>query len=125
MTKLDLNTASAEEFLTIPGVGDRMVREFEEYRPYTSILQFRQEIGKYVDEEQVAAYEEYVFVPIDPNEADEATLMQLPGVDGPIAQALIDGRPYADNAAFLAALEPLVAAGDFATAAAYLVEEQR
>ena len=47
-TKLNLNTATREQFLTIPGVGDRMVREFEEYRPYASIQQFRREIGKYV-----------------------------------------------------------------------------
>ena len=30
----------------IPGAGDRMTREFEEYRPYTSIGQFRGEIGE-------------------------------------------------------------------------------
>lgn len=37
-----------------------MVRKFEEYRPYVSIQQFRREIGKYVDEAMVAAYEQYV-----------------------------------------------------------------
>ncbi|MGH7540581.1 MAG: hypothetical protein ACRELC_06255, partial [Gemmatimonadota bacterium] len=32
---IDLNTASEEEILLIPGVGSRMAGEFEEYRPYT------------------------------------------------------------------------------------------
>ena len=42
---------------TIPDFGNRMVREFFEYQPYVSIQQFRREIGKYVDDEQVASYE--------------------------------------------------------------------
>ena len=37
-----------------------MVHEFEEYRPYASMDQFRREIGKYVDEDEVARLERYV-----------------------------------------------------------------
>ncbi|MGE5925900.1 MAG: hypothetical protein ACM357_00985, partial [Gemmatimonadota bacterium] len=39
-----LNSATPEEIELIPGVGPRMRHEFEEYRPYTSIEQFRREI---------------------------------------------------------------------------------
>jgi hypothetical protein len=46
--------------MTIPGMTNRMVHEFEEYRPYTSIEQFRREIGKYVDSNEVARLESYV-----------------------------------------------------------------
>ena len=59
---LDLNSASAEEITLIPGVGDRMRHEFEEYRPYRGIEQFRREIGKYVDEAEVARLERYVTI---------------------------------------------------------------
>lgn len=121
MTRLNLNAVSGDELLaTIPNFSSRMVREFQEYRPYVSILQFRQEIGKYVDDATVAGYEQYVYVPVDVNNADEATLMQMPGVDEAIAAALAAGRPYADNAAFLAALAGQVSAGDATAAAAYL-----
>ena len=57
---IDLNKATAEEIMLIPGVGPRMRHEFEEYRPYTSIEQFRREIGKYVDKAEVARLERYV-----------------------------------------------------------------
>ena len=57
---IDLNKASDAEILLIPGVGPRMRHEFEEYRPYTSIEQFRREIGKYVDKDEVARLERYV-----------------------------------------------------------------
>jgi DNA uptake protein ComE-like DNA-binding protein len=59
---LDLNTASSEEILLIPGVGKRMQHEFEEYRPYRSIEQFRREIGKYVNQQEVARLEQYVSI---------------------------------------------------------------
>jgi hypothetical protein len=39
-----------------------MLHEFKEYRPYTSIEQFRREIGKYVDEGEVARLEGYVTI---------------------------------------------------------------
>ncbi len=58
--KIDLNKASKEEILLIPGVGPRMQHEFEEYRPYDNIERFRREIGKYVDEAEVARLERYV-----------------------------------------------------------------
>lgn len=59
---IDLNSASAEEILLIPGIGPRMLHEFEEYRPYRAIEEFRREMGKYVDDEEVARLERYVRV---------------------------------------------------------------
>lgn len=59
---IDLNTARGEEILLIPGVGPRMRHEFEEYRPYTDIARFRREIGKYVDNAEVARLEQYVTI---------------------------------------------------------------
>ena len=57
---VNLNTGSREEILLIPGVGNRMAREFLEYRPYDGIERFRREIGKYVDKDEVARLERYV-----------------------------------------------------------------
>ena len=121
-TKLNLNTASSQEFLTVPNAGERMVREFEEYRPYTSIGQFRREIGKYVDAATVAEYEKYLFVPIDVNQADADTLQQIPSVTPEIAAEMIAGRPYGTNQNFLAKLVTLVSAEDVANAQNYLAQ---
>lgn len=118
--RLNINTATEAEMLSIPDVGNRMVHEFEEYRPYTSIEQFRREIGKYVDEAQVAAYEEYIYVPVDPNESDAATLQQIPGIGAEEAEELIAGRPYASNDAFLEAVGALVSEEDAAAAARFV-----
>lgn len=122
--KLNLNTVTGEELLaTIPGFGNRMVREFEEYRPYVSIQQFRKEIGKYVDEAQVAEYEKYVYVPIDPNEADEATLQQIPGVDAAVSAQLVAARPYATPADFFQKLSEVAPNVDQAVAQSYLATQ--
>lgn len=57
---IDLNKASDEEILLIPGVGAKMLHEFKEYRPYTSMDQFRREIGKYVDDDELERLARYV-----------------------------------------------------------------
>jgi DNA uptake protein ComE-like DNA-binding protein len=59
---IDLNSASDEDILSIPGTGPRMLREFKEYRPYKTIEQFRKEIGKYVSPKEVALLERYVTI---------------------------------------------------------------
>lgn len=123
MTKLNLNTATGDDYLkAIPGFSSRMVREFLEYRPYVSIQQFRREIGKYVGDAVVAEYEKYVYVPVDVNQADAATLQQLPGVDATIAEQLIAGRPYASQDAFLSKLAGLVTVAQVAEAQGYLAQ---
>jgi DNA uptake protein ComE-like DNA-binding protein len=57
---IDLNNASEAEILLIPGMSKKMAHEFVEYRPYKSMEQFRREIGKYVDDDEVARLESYV-----------------------------------------------------------------
>ena len=120
---LNLNTTAEADFMQVPGVGDRMAHEFEEYRPYTSIREFRRQIGKYVDEATVAGYEPYVFVPVRPNESDAETLAQLPGVDAGEAETLVAGRPYASTAAFLDRYAEVAAGADRDRAALYLDAE--
>jgi DNA uptake protein ComE-like DNA-binding protein len=118
--KLNLNTASAADLLTIPGMTNRMVHEFEEYRPYQSIQQFRKEMVKYVSAPVIADYEKYVYVPISENDSDAATLQQIPGLDASEAAALIAGRPYASRDAFLAKLAEKVSPDELAIAKTYL-----
>ncbi|MCA9891935.1 MAG: hypothetical protein KC615_03065 [Anaerolineae bacterium] len=123
-TLLNLNTVTGDELLsTIPDFSSRMVREFQEYRPYVSIQEFEREIGKYVSEDQVTAWEAYVYVPVAYNDSDAATLQQIPGVDEALAQTLVDGRPYADQQAFLDALAASLTADQVAQAACYLAAE--
>ena len=91
---LNLNTTSEKDFKMIPGVGDRMAHEFEEYRPYKSIKQFKREIGKYVDEIEVSRYLSYVFVPVELNTSSEDNIKDLPGVGNKMAHEFVEYRPY-------------------------------
>ena len=59
---VNLNTASDDDILSIPGAGKRMVREFKEYRPWKTKAQFDKEIGKYVGPEEVARLWRYVVI---------------------------------------------------------------
>lgn len=119
--KVNLNTASGDEFMsTIPGLGNRMVREFMEYRPYISIQQFRREIGKYVDDAQVAEYEKYVYVPVAINDSDSETLQQISGLSAEEASALISARPFTSTGDFLTKLSEYLSADELETAKSYL-----
>ncbi len=91
---LNLNTTNEKDFKMIPGVGDRMAHEFEEYKPYKSIQQFKREIGKYVDEIEVSRFLSYVFVPVELNTSSEDNIKDLPGVGNKMAHEFVEYRPY-------------------------------
>jgi DNA uptake protein ComE-like DNA-binding protein len=59
---VNLNTATDDDILSIPGAGSRMVREFKEYRPWKTQAQFEKEIGKYVGAKEVARLWRYVVI---------------------------------------------------------------
>ncbi len=91
---MNLNTTAEEDFLLVPGVGSRLAHEFEEYRPYQAMAQFRREIGKYVDEEEVARLEQYVFVPVNLNTASDEEILSIPGVGPRLLHEFKEYRPY-------------------------------
>jgi DNA uptake protein ComE-like DNA-binding protein len=59
---VNLNTATDEDILSIPGAGARMVREFKEYRPWKTKEQFDKEIGKYVGAKETGRLWRYVVI---------------------------------------------------------------
>lgn len=91
---INLDTASREEILLVPGMGNRMAHEFEEYRPYGSLARFRKEIGKYVDEKEVARFEQYVFVPVKLNTASDEDILSIPGLGQRMLHEFKEYRPY-------------------------------
>ena len=92
--QIDLNQASRSVIMLIPNMSERMAHEFEEYRPYTSLDQFRREIGKYVNEEEVARLEQYVFIPLNLNAASKTELMTIPGMTSRMVHEFEEYRPY-------------------------------
>ena len=91
---LNLNGATREEILLIPGVGNRMLREFLEYRPYAALAVFHREIDKYVDDTELARLEQYVYVPIDLNKASDADILTIPGLGNRMLREFKEYRPY-------------------------------
>ena len=91
---INLNTATRDEILLIPGAGNRMAREFAEYRPWKSFAQFDKEIGKYVDATQVARLKQYCFIPIDLNMATDEDILAIPGLGPRMLREFKEYRPY-------------------------------
>jgi DNA uptake protein ComE-like DNA-binding protein len=97
---VNLNTGTAEEILLIPGAGKRMVREFDEYRPWVSWAQFDKEIGKYVDQKEVERLKQYVFIPINLNTATDDVFLTIPGVGAKMVGEFKEYRPWKSKAQF-------------------------
>ena len=91
---LNLNDTTDEEVRLVPGVGRRMAHEFEEYKPYAGLPVFRREIGKYVDDDEVARLEQFVFVPINLNTASDEDILSIPGLGKRMLHEFKEYRPY-------------------------------
>jgi DNA uptake protein ComE-like DNA-binding protein len=91
---LNLNTATREQTMLIPRAGQRMAREFEEYKPYRALAQFDREIAKYVDATELARLRQYVFVPLNLNTASDADLQTIPGLGARMLREFKEYRPY-------------------------------
>jgi DNA uptake protein ComE-like DNA-binding protein len=98
---INLNTASPEEILLVPGAGKRMVREFAEYRPWKSYAQFAKEIGKYVGEEKAAQLAQYTFIPVRLNTASDEDLLSIPGAGQRMVREFKEYRPWKTKEQFL------------------------
>lgn len=91
---INLNTATREEILLIPGAGERMAHEFEEYRPWRSFAQFDREIGKYVGPEETTRLAQYCFIPINLNAASDEDILSIPGLGQRMLHEFKEYRPY-------------------------------
>ena len=118
---INLNSASREEIMLIPGLSGRMAHEFEEYRPYASMEQFRREIGKYVDADEVARLEQHVFVPLGLNAASSEDLATIPGISGRMVHEFEEYRPYTSTEQFRREIGKYVDADELVRLERYVV----
>ena len=122
---INLNTASEEEILLVPGAGSKMAHEFDEYRPWNGgMLRFRREIGKYVDDDELARLEQFVFVPMDLNTATDEDFLTIPGVGDKMVHEFEEYRPWVNMAQFDREIGKYVDDNEVARLARYFVINQ-
>jgi DNA uptake protein ComE-like DNA-binding protein len=97
---INLNTATAEEILLVPGAGRRMTREFAEYRPWKTWAQFDKEIGKYVGAQETARLAQYAFIPVNLNTASDEDILSIPGAGRRMVREFKEYRPWKSQAQF-------------------------
>jgi DNA uptake protein ComE-like DNA-binding protein len=91
---VNLNTATGEEILLIPGAGKRMAREFPEYRPWKNWAQFDKEISKYVGQPETDRLKKYVFIPVNLNTATDEDIISIPGAGRRMVREFKEYRPW-------------------------------
>lgn len=120
---VNLNTGMREEILLIPGAGNRMVREFGEYRPWKSWAQFDKEIGKYVNAQEVARLKQYVFIPVNLNTATDEDILSIPGAGNRMVREFKEYRPWKTKEQFEKEIGKYVNAKEVARLWRYVVIE--
>jgi DNA uptake protein ComE-like DNA-binding protein len=91
---INLNTATRDEILLIPGIAQKMAHEFDEYRPWKTWAQFDKEIGKYVGKEETDRLKPYVFIPVNLNTATDDDIMSIPGAGQKMVHEFKEYRPW-------------------------------
>ena len=91
---INLNTATSEEILLVPGAGRRMTIEFPEYRPWKTWAQFDKEISKYVGQEATDKLKQYVFIPVKLNTATDEDILSIPGAGARMVREFKEYRPW-------------------------------
>ncbi|HEX5215532.1 MAG TPA: hypothetical protein VFV98_08730 [Vicinamibacterales bacterium] len=97
---VNLNTATREEILLIPGAGNRMTREFVEYRPWKTWAQFDKEISKYVGQPETDRLKMYVFIPVNLNTATDEDILSIPGAGQRMVREFKEYRPWKSKEQF-------------------------
>ncbi|HUN82673.1 MAG TPA: helix-hairpin-helix domain-containing protein [Phycisphaerae bacterium] len=92
--QINLNTATREEIMLIPGAGRKMSHEFAEYRPWRNWAQFGKEIGKYVGKVETARLAQYCFIPLNVNKATDEDLATIPGLKTQTIEQISKGKPW-------------------------------
>jgi competence protein ComEA len=106
---LDLNKATIEQLQDLPGVGEATAKKIIAGRPYSKVddlakagvpartiegIRALVQVAPAAAKSKKAMTSSPASAKVNINTADKATLETLPGVGGPTAQAIIDGRPY-------------------------------
>jgi len=91
---INLNSATREEILLVPGAGRRMTIEFPEYRPWKTWAQFDKEISKYVGQEATDKLKQYCFIPVKLNTATDEDILSIPGAGARMVREFKEYRPW-------------------------------
>ena len=98
---LNLNTATRDEILLVPGIAQKMAHEFDEYRPWKTWAQFDKEIGKYVGKEETDRLKQYVFIPVNLNTASDEDILSIPGAGQKMVHEFKEYRPWKTKEQFI------------------------
>lgn len=118
---VNLNTASQDEILLIPGAGKRMAHEFDEYRPWKTWAQFDKEISKYVGQPETDRLKQYVFIPVNLNTATDEDILSIPGAGPRMVHEFKEYRPWKTKQQFEKEIGKYVGATEVARLWRYVV----
>lgn len=118
---VNLNAGTREEILLIPGAGNRMVREFGEYRPWKNWTQFDKEISKYVGQPETDRLKQYVFIPVNLNTATDEDILSIPGAGNRMVREFKEYRPWKTKEQFDKEISKYVGAKETARLWRYVV----
>jgi competence protein ComEA len=94
---IDVNSASADDLMDLPGVGEALSKKIIDGRPYKTLDDLK---GAGIPAATIAKIKPLAIArplpaPVDVNTATAERLETLPGVGPALSKAIMEGRPYA------------------------------
>ncbi len=120
MTRLDPNTATAEELAAVSGSSSALAAAIVAGRPYASVTDLYAKLHDTLDDAAAAKVLETVFVPINLNSATEGEIKLVPGMSRRMVHEFMEYRPYADMAEFDREIGKYVDAAELARLRSYV-----
>lgn len=99
-TKLDPNTATAEQLGAVSGMTPELAAAVVAGRPYANVVALNAKLRETLSEEQAKAVLAKVFVPINLNSASREEIALIPGMTPQMIHEFLEYRPYEDMAEF-------------------------
>lgn len=99
--RVDLDRATEEELLLVPGAGPRIVREIRSHRPWRNWDAFEIELSQSVDQDELARLRRYCFLPVDANNGSERELREVPRISDRAHTQILALRPFPDRDDFV------------------------
>lgn len=119
-SRLNPNTATAEQLAQVPGLDPTLAAAIVGQRPFASIVEFNSLVRQTASEDEAKRLYERVFIPVNLNTGTREQIALIPGMTRRMVGEFLEYRPYRDIETFNREIGKYVNAAEVARFRSYV-----